>query len=167
MVAHIKKLRQKFYIHIRKEKGGQGWNRNCYRGILRPEYHSESIKEEGEFETKGSEYKDQKVVNEIQINSSLNSSFNSIKDVYKNQYLNKLWNEYPEYRRDNYEKCDFIWKQKQLNSLTEIVLKGFYKAKNSKQWDEGYIPNISKFIDEEHWKRQYQPRKRYDWEGAL
>ena len=82
VVNHIKRLKDKLYIHVRKEKGGQGWNKNCYRGVIRPEYHSESIKEEDEFETKGGEYKDQKVVNEIQSNSSINSSYNSI-DISK------------------------------------------------------------------------------------
>lgn len=163
VVNHIKKLTQKFYIFIRKEKGGQGWNRNCYRGILRPEYYSESIKKEGEFETKGSEYKDQKVVNNIQINSSINSTYNSKNQIIENNssveidtFFNQFWEIYPEDNRYGKTKCRELWRKNKLEEIGETIIAGLKSAKLSIQWSEGYIPSAFKFIDEEQWQRVYK-----------
>jgi hypothetical protein len=153
VVNHIKKLSQKLYISIRKEKGGQGWNRNCYRGILHPEYHSESIKEEGEFETIGGEYKDQKIVNEIQSNSSNNSPNNSTE---LDNFFNQFWEIYPELNRYNKSKCIQLWKSRNLENLGKTIVDVLKLAKKSESWTQGYIPSSFKFLDEEHWQRKYR-----------
>ena len=163
VVNHIKKLKQNLHLSIRKEKGGQGWNKNCYRGVIRPEYHSEPIKEEDEFETKGGEYKDQKVVNEIQSNSSINSSYNSI-DISKDNnslveidtFFNQFWEMYPKENRYSETKCRELWRKNKLEEIGETIIAGLKSAKLSKQWSEGYIPSAFKFIDEEQWQRVYK-----------
>jgi len=165
VVNHIKRLKDKLYIHVRKEKGGQGWNKNCYRGVIRPEYHSEPIKEEGEFETKGGEYKDQKVVNEIQSNSSINSSNNSIE---LDSFFNQFWEMYPEENRYSETKCLDLWRKNKLEEIGEKIIGVLKSAKLSKQWSEGYIPSAYKFIDEEQWQRKFKiDHKRHPWVNAL
>ena len=165
VVNHIKRLKEKLYIYVRKEKGGQGWNKNCYRGIVRPECHSEPFHEEGEFETKGSEYEDQKVVNEVQSNSSINSSNNSIE---LDSFFYQFWEMYPEANRYNKSNCLKIWRSKQLEEIGEKIVEGLKSAKLSKQWSDGFIPAILKFIDEEQWQRKYTiDHKKYPWENAL
>ena len=165
VVNHIKKLSQKLYISIRKEKGGQGWNRNCYRGILHPEYHSESIKEEGEFETIGGEYKDQKAVNEIQSNSSINSSINSIE---LDSFFNQFWEMYPEDSRYNKSNCLKVWRSKQLEEIGEKIINGLKNAKLCKQWVDGFIPNPYNFLSQEQWQRKYKiDLKRHPWGNIL
>ena len=163
VVNHIKKLKQNLHLSIRKEKGGQGWNKNCYRGVIRPEYHSEPIKEEDEFETKGGEYKDQKVVNEIQSNSSINSSYNSI-DISKDNnslveidtFFNQFWEMYPKENRYSETKCRELWRKNKLEEIGEKIIAGLKSAQLSKQWREGYIPSAYKFIDEEQWQKVYK-----------
>jgi len=153
VVNHIKKLKDKLYIHIRKEKGGQGWNKNCYKGIIRPEYHSEPLKEEGESETKGSEYEDQKDMNEIQSNSSINSSNNSIEI---DSFFNQFWEMYPKENRYSESKCRDLWRRNKLEEIGEVIINGLKSAKLSQQWSDGYIPSAYKFIDEEQWQRVFK-----------
>jgi hypothetical protein len=153
VVNHIKKLKDKLYIHIRKEKGGQGWNKNCYKGIIRPEYHSEPLQEEGESETKGSEYEDQKDMNEIQSNSSINSSNNSIEI---DSFFNQFWEMYPKENRYSESKCRDLWRRNKLEEIGEVIINGLKSAKLSQQWSDGYIPSAYKFIDEEQWQRVFK-----------
>ena len=155
VVNHIKKLKDKFYIHIRKEKGGQGWNRNCYQGIIRAEYNSESSQEVSEFQTKGNEYEDKKLVNEVQSNSSYNSSYNSIE---LDNFFNQFWEMYPEENRYNKTKCHYLWKKNKLYEIGQQIIDGLKSAKSSKQWQEGYIPSAFKFIDDEQWQKVYKPK---------
>lgn len=165
VVNHIKKLKEKLHIHIRKEKGGQGWNKNCYKGIIRHEYHSEPLKEVGEFETRGSEYEDQKEMNEVQSNSPINSSNNSIE---LDSFFNQFWEMYPESRRYNKSNCLKLWRSKQLEEEGEKIIEALKTAKLSKQWSGGFIPAIMKFIDEEQWQRKYEiDHKRHPWVNAL
>ena len=152
VVNHIKKLKDKLYIHIRKEKGGQGWNKNCYKGIIRSEYHSEPVKEVGEFETKGSECKDQKEVNEVHSNSSYNSSNNSIEI---DSFFNQFWEMYPKENRYSESKCRDLWRKNKLEEIGEKIIDGLKSAKLSQQWSDGYIPSAYKFIDEEQWQRVF------------
>lgn len=153
VVNHIKKLKEKLYIHVRKEKGGQGWNKNCYRGIIRPEYHSEPLKEESEPETKDSEYEDQKEVNEVQSNSSINSLNNSIEI---DSFFNQFWEMYPKENRYGESKCRDLWRKNKLEGIGEKIIEGLKSAKLSQQWSDGYIPSAYKFIDEEQWQRVFK-----------
>lgn len=163
VVNHIKKLKQNLHLSIRKEKGGQGWNRNCYRGILRPEFNSAAPDKVSESETEGYEYKDQNVMNEIHSNSSINSSYNSI-DISRDNislveidtFFNQYWEMYPEEKRYSETKCRELWRKNKLEQIGETIIAGLKSAKLSKQWSEGYIPSAFKFIDEEQWQRVYK-----------
>lgn len=48
--------------------------------------------------------------------------------------------------------------KKKLEDIGEIIIDGLKSAKSSKQWGEGYIPSIYKYIDEEQWQKTYKKK---------
>jgi hypothetical protein len=174
VVNHIKKLKQNFYLSIRKEKGGQGWNRNCYTGILHPEFNLAATDKATESETKGYEYKDQNVMNEVHTNSSINSTYNSDNQSIENNssveidtFFNQFWEMYPQENRYSETKCRNLWRKNKLEEIGEKIIDGLKSAKLSKQWCEGYVPSIFKFIDEEQWQKVYKKKTSSGFRGRV
>ena len=148
VVKHIKILKNTSQVRIRKEKGGQGWNRNVYRGLIK---YSKEV--EDEYKTEGNEFKGIKDVNEIHTNSSNNSSYNSIK--ISNEF-NSFWDKYPEEKRYNKSQCLKLWNEKSLDLISKDIISGLISSLNCEQWKSGYIPSISKFIEEEQWQKVFK-----------
>lgn len=158
VVMHIKKLKQNFYISIKKEKGGQGWNRNMYKALLRPAYAALSLDEESATDAKGHANDGQKVVQEMHSNSSINSPYNSID---KKSFFNQFWEMYPENNRYSKTKCLNLWRKNNLEEIGQEITDRLKSAKFSKQWRDGFIPSTFKFIDEEQWQKSYKDKPIY------
>jgi len=158
VVMHIKKLKQNFYITIKKEKGGQGWNRNMYKALLRPAYAPLSYDEESASDAKGHANEGQKVVQEVHSNSSINSSNNSIEI---DSFFNQFWEMYPEKNRYGKTKCLNLWRQNKLEEIGQEIIDRLKSAKFCKQWRDGFIPSAYKFIDEEQWQKSYKDKPIY------
>ena len=158
VVMHIKKLKQNFYITIKKEKGGQGWNRNMYKALLRPEYAALSIDEVSASDAKGNANEGKKVVHEMHSNSSINSSNNSIEI---DSFFNQFWEMYPEKNRYGKTKCLNLWRQNKLEKIGQEIIDRLKSAKFCKQWRDGFIPSAYKFIDEEQWQKSYKDKPIY------
>jgi len=159
VVMHIKKLKQNFYITIKKEKGGQGWNRNMYKALLRPAYAALSYDEESASDAKGHANEGQKVVQEVHSNSSINSSYNSIREGIndKNEfvYYHQFWELYPQDKRYGERKCKALWIKNNLEEIGQEIIDGLKTALSSKQWRDGFIPGPLKYLDEEQWQKKY------------
>ena len=158
VVMHIKKLKQNFYITIKKEKGGQGWNRNMYKALLRPAYAALSYDEESASDAKGHANEGKKVVQEMHSNSSINSSNNSIEI---DSFFNQFWEMYPEKNRYGKTKCLNLWRQNKLEKIGQEIIDRLKSAKFCKQWRDGFIPSAYKFIDEEQWQKSYKDKPIY------
>jgi len=163
VVTHIKKLKQNLYITIKKEKGGQGWNRNIYKAFLRPESAALPNDAENEANAKGHANEGQKKVKEIHSNSSINSSYNSIRKDVNNKkeyvFFRQFWELYPQDKRYGKTKCQALWIKNNLEEIGQEIIDGLKSAINSQQWRDGFIPGTLKYLDEEQWQKKFVNRK--------
>ena len=154
VATHIKNLNDLQYISIEKKRGGQGWNRNCYKGLLRHEIDSEG----SSSDSKGSANDDIKEVQEMHTNSTYNSNNNSSNNSHKNlKYLDEFWNNYPDENKSNYELVKMYWLQYQLEEFGEEINNGLNIWKKNNFFSYFKSMSAMQFLEEDKWHESRTP----------
>ena len=154
VATHIKNLNDLQYISIEKKRGGQGWNRNCYKGLLRHEIDSEG----SASDSKDNANDDIKEVQEMHSNSSYNSNNNSSKNSCKNlEYLNEFWKKYPESLKTDFNLVKLFWTKNDCESFGEQINFGLNQWKINEwfKYSQPLSPII--FLKKEKWHEDKWP----------
>jgi len=154
VATHIKNLNDLQYISIEKKRGGQGWNRNCYKGLLRHEIDTEG----NVSDSKGNANEDIKVVQEMHTNSTHNSNKNSSNNSHKNfEYLNEFWNKYPEEPKPDYDLFRAYWIKNNCEDYGELIVSGLNQWINN-NWFKYQIPSPMEFLKYDKWHESKWPK---------
>jgi len=153
VATHIKNLNDLKYISIEKKQGGQGWNRNCYKGLLRHE-----IDDEGNASgAKGNANNDIKEVQEMHTNSSYNSNKNSTYNSNKNlKYLNEFWNQYPEELKSDFDLFRNCWIKNNCEDYGDLITFGLNHWIDN-NWFKHQLLSPMDFLQYEKWHENRWP----------
>jgi hypothetical protein len=155
VATHIKILSEKKYITIEKKRGGQGWNRNCYRGLLHSKDNSEVdtyIKDDADS-SKDDANDDIKVMKEMHINSSYNSSKNSNRNL---KYLNEFWKKYPEELKPDFDLFKTCWIKNNYEDYGDLIIFGLNQWIDN-NWFEYQLLLPIDFLKHERWHEDRWP----------
>lgn len=160
VATHIKILKESRYITIQKKRGGQGWNRNCYKGLLKNKTAiDESISKDNELKAQGDEYNSQNTMNEIHSNSSYNSSINSSNNSSPNNfvYLIQFWNLYPEKFKKEFELVQKLWIKNNCEEIGNLICNAMNIWIDNRWFDYFMQLPPSDFIKERRWEVDSSP----------
>ena len=79
------------------------------------------------------------------------------KEIYTSTF-DEFWNQYP--KKQAKQDAAKAWgKIKMTDELSTAIMDGLTKAKQSRQWREGYIPNPATWLNGRRWEDEYTPTK--------
>jgi DNA replication protein DnaD len=79
------------------------------------------------------------------------------KEIYTSTF-DEFWNQYP--KKQAKQDAVKAWgKIKMTDDLSTAIMDGLTKAKQSRQWREGYIPNPATWLNGRRWEDEYTPTK--------